>query len=138
MIEDDSKYPTIKSNNRIGQKIRRIREYRDLSQDSVALEMGMSPSGYSRIERDEVSVTVDKLARLADILKVSLIDLVSPEESIVFNNYGTAKDQSFSTINGSTDTEKIEQLYKEQINLLQQEVSYLREIVNSLTKQPKA
>ena len=138
MIEDDSKYPTIKSNNRIGQKIRRIREYRDLSQDSVAMEMGMSPSGYSRIERDEVSVTVDKLARLADILKVSLIDLVSPEESIVFNNYGTAKDQSFSTINGSTDTEKIEQLYKEQINLLQQEVSYLREIVNSLTKQPKA
>ena len=138
MIEDKSKYPTLKTNGRIGQKIRRIREYRDLSQDSVAMEMGMSPSGYSRIERDEVSVTVDKLARLADILKVSLIDLVSPEESIVFNNYGTAKDQSFSTITGSVDTEKIEQLYKEQIQLLQQEVNYLREIVNSLTKQPKA
>jgi transcriptional regulator with XRE-family HTH domain len=134
MIEDNSKYPTLKTNGRIGQKIRRIREYRDLSQDSVAMEMGMSPSGYSRIERDEVSVTVDKLARLADILKVSLIDLVSPEESIVFNNYGTAKDNSFSTINGSTDTEKIEQLYQEQINLLQQEVSYLRGIVNTLTK----
>jgi len=118
----------------LGQKIRRIREYRDLSQDSVAMEMGMSPSGYSRIERDEVSITVDKLNRLADILKVSLLDLVSPEESIVFNNYGTAKDNSFSTINGSTDTEKIEQLYKEQINLLQQEVSYLRGIVNTLTK----
>jgi transcriptional regulator with XRE-family HTH domain len=138
MIEDNSKYPTLKTNGRIGQKIRRIREYRDLSQDSVAMEMGMSPSGYSRIERDEVSVTVDKLTRLADILKVSLIDLVSPEESIVFNNYGTAKDQSFSTITSSTDTEKIEQLYKEQIQLLQQEVNYLREIVNSLTKQPKA
>jgi transcriptional regulator with XRE-family HTH domain len=134
MIEDNSKYPTLKTNGRIGQKIRRIREYRDLSQDSVAMEMGMSPSGYSRIERDEVSITVDKLNRLAEILKVSLLDLVSPEESIVFNNYGTAKDQSFSTINGSTDTEKIELLYKEQINLLQQEVSYLREIVNTLTK----
>ena len=134
MIEDNSKYPTLKTNGRIGQKIRRIREYRDLSQDSVAMEMGMSPSGYSRIERDEVSITVDKLNRLAEILKVSLLDLVSPEESIVFNNYGTAKDNSFSTINGSTDTEKIEQLYKEQINLLQQEVSYLRGIVNTLTK----
>lgn len=43
----------------------------------------MSPSGYSRIERDEVSITVDKLNRLAEILKVSLLDLVSPEESIV-------------------------------------------------------
>jgi len=109
MIEDNSKYPTLKTNGRIGQKIRRI-------------------------ERDEVSITVDKLNRLAEILKVSLLDLVSPEESIVFNNYGTAKDNSFSTINGSTDTEKIEQLYKEQINLLQQEVSYLRGIVNTLTK----
>jgi transcriptional regulator with XRE-family HTH domain len=134
MNDDNSKYSSARTNGRIGQKIRRIREYRDLSQDSVAMEMGMSPSGYSRIERDEVSVTVDKLARLADILKVSLIDLVSPEESIVFNNYGTAKDNSFSTINGALDIEKIEQLYKDQINHLQQEVNYLRGIVNTLTK----
>ncbi|MFM2155262.1 MAG: hypothetical protein RL516_11 [Bacteroidota bacterium] len=134
MIEDNSKYPTLKTNGRIGQKIRRIREYRDLSQDSVAMEMGMSPSGYSRIERDEVSITVDKLNRLAEILKVSLLDLVSPEESIVFNNYGTAKDNSFSTINGALDIEKIEQLYKDQINHLQQEVNYLRGVINTLTK----
>ena len=134
MIEDNSKYPTLKTNGRIGQKIRRIREYRDLSQDSVAMEMGMSPSGYSRIERDEVSITVDKLNRLAEILKVSLLDLVSPEESIIFNNYGTAKDNSFSTINGALDIEKIEQLYKDQINHLQQEVIYLRGIVNTLNK----
>jgi transcriptional regulator with XRE-family HTH domain len=36
------------------------------------MEMGMSPSGYSRMERDEVSITVDKLNRFAEILKVSL------------------------------------------------------------------
>ena len=96
----------------------------------------MSPSGYSRIERDEVSIPGDKLNRLAEILKVSLLDLVSPEESIVFNNYGTAKDNSFSTINGALDIEKIEQLYKDQINHLQQEVIYLRGIVNTLAKSP--
>jgi transcriptional regulator with XRE-family HTH domain len=134
MNDDNSKNSSVRTNGRIGQKIRRIREYRDLSQDSVAMEMGMSPSGYSRIERDEVSITVDRLNRLAEILKVSLLDLVSPEESIVFNNYGTAQDNSFSTINGVLDIEKIEQLYKDQINHLQQEVNYLRGIVNSLTK----
>ena len=52
---------------RIGQKIRRLGEYRYYSQDSVAMEMGMSPSGYSRIERDEVSIPGDKLNRLAEI-----------------------------------------------------------------------
>ena len=31
------------------------------------MEMGMSPSGYSRIERDEVSIPGDKLNRLAEI-----------------------------------------------------------------------
>ena len=96
----------------------------------------MSPSGYSRIERDEVSIPGDKLNRLAEILKVSLLDLVSPEESIVFNNYGTAKDNSFSTINSALDIDKEEQLYKDQINQLHQEVNYLRRIVNTLAKSP--
>jgi len=134
MIEDNSKHSTFRTNGRLGQKIRRIREYRDLSQDSVAIEMGMSPSGYSRIERDEVKVTIDKLVRLSEILKVSLLDLVSTEESIVFNNYGTAKDNSFSSINGDVENVKLEQLYKEQINHLNEEINYLRGIVNSLTK----
>ena len=67
---------------------------------------------------------------------MSLWDLVRPEESIVFNNYGTAKDNSFSTINSALDIDKEEQLYKDQINQLHQEVNYLRRIVNTLAKSP--
>jgi len=115
----------------IGNRLRKLRESQDLGQEWMAHELGMSISGYSRIERDEVKVTYDKLERIAAILKIPLTELVNHNDQVQFNNLGQANGQSFSVHNNGhhNEIEKLESLYREQINSLREEVVYLRELL---------
>lgn len=52
--------------------IKRIRELKDLTRDYVAAELHMSTSGYGKIERGEVDLTLSKLNNIANVLGVSI------------------------------------------------------------------
>ncbi|MEI1665290.1 helix-turn-helix domain-containing protein [Acinetobacter baumannii] len=60
----------------IGSKIRSMRQLENISQEQLALLTGIDRSYLGRIERGEVSVTVEKLAQIAKVLKVDLKFLV--------------------------------------------------------------
>ncbi len=45
---------------KIGSNIKKARELRNYSQQFMADRLAMSVAGYSKIERDEVSVNLDK------------------------------------------------------------------------------
>ncbi len=51
--------------------IRKIRELKNLTREYVAEELNMSMSGYGKIERGEVDLTVSKLIEIAKVLDVS-------------------------------------------------------------------
>lgn len=117
--------------SRIGRRIRKLRELKNLTQEHLAGELGMSVSGYSRIERDEVKLSSDKLVKISEVLGISLDDLMKFDESFIFQNHGTLQGYSFaqtfahnSVIN---DIEHMERLYREQIDVLKDEVKFLRE-----------
>ena len=65
-------------------KIRMMRELRQLSQEDMAEKMNMSPSGYAKIERGETRLQYDKLVQIAQIFNVSLSDLVDNDKGISF------------------------------------------------------
>lgn len=52
--------------------IKRIRELKDLTREYVAAELNMSTSGYGKIERGEVDLTLTKLIQIANVLEVSI------------------------------------------------------------------
>lgn len=52
--------------------IKRIRELKDLTREYVAAELNMSTSGYGKIERGEVDLTLTKLIHIANVLEVSI------------------------------------------------------------------
>lgn len=60
----------------IGFKIRSTRKQENISQEQLALLTGIDRSYLGRIERGEVSVTVEKLAQIAKVLKVELKFLI--------------------------------------------------------------
>lgn len=60
----------------IGSKIRSTRKLENISQEQLALLTGIDRSYLGRIERGEVSVTVEKLAQIAMVLNVDLKILV--------------------------------------------------------------
>lgn len=111
----------------IGHRLRKLRESKDLGQDWIAHELGMSVSGYSRIERDEVKITYDKLERIATILNVPVADILNHQEASQVNDTTTNNN---SNNNGQNlEIEKLESLYREQINNLREEVAYLRDLL---------
>lgn len=60
----------------LGQKIRKARLEKNLSQEKLALICGLDRSYMGRIERGEVNITVLKLYEIAKILKVAPHDLL--------------------------------------------------------------
>ena len=74
-------------NFRIGKKIKQIRELRNFSQEYMAKNLSMSIPGYGRIERNEVDVSIEKAHQIANVLGISITELISFDEKYVFNNY---------------------------------------------------
>lgn len=68
-----------------GQKIRRCREWKNYTQEYVASQLGMSTSNYSKLERDEVALTFNRVQEIADILDIPVIDILSYDEKQIFN-----------------------------------------------------
>jgi transcriptional regulator with XRE-family HTH domain len=74
----------IKSN--VYLNIRKIRELKNLTREYVAEELKMSMSGYGKIERGEVDLTVSKLIEISKILDVSIEFIFRFDVSIFFND----------------------------------------------------
>lgn len=70
---------------KVGNKIKKIRELRNFTQDYMAGKLNMSASNYSKMERDEIPITLDRLEEISNVLKVKYNDILSFDEKNVFN-----------------------------------------------------
>jgi transcriptional regulator with XRE-family HTH domain len=57
--------------------------------------MDMSTSGYGKIERGEIDITISKLYKLSDIFGVSITDLLFFDASFFFNRDSERKSQHY-------------------------------------------
>jgi transcriptional regulator with XRE-family HTH domain len=113
----------------IGQKIKNLRELKNFTQEYMAEKLQMSQSNYSRIESNEIDVPFGKLQNIAEVLEIGITDLIEFDAKYFFNNVHA------QTINGNinnTGSSADAKLYQEQIELLKNEVSYLKEIIELL------
>lgn len=70
----------------IGQKIKKIRELRNYSQEYLAERLGISQVSYSRIENGQTRLDLQRMKQIAEVLEVDPVMLLSFDESFVFNN----------------------------------------------------
>jgi len=110
---------------RIGHRIKKLREMRNLTQEHLAAKLGISVSGFSRIERDEVKVSGERLIRIAELLEVSVDELLRFGDGLIFNNFGRDQIYNRKFIEGG-GIEQLDRLYREQITSLKDEVVHLR------------
>ena len=69
----------------INEKIGRIRESKEWSQEQMAEKLNMSLNGYAKIERGETKLYLDKLEQIAQILDIDVVELIqSGEKNICF------------------------------------------------------
>ncbi|MGQ0286321.1 helix-turn-helix domain-containing protein [Pasteurellaceae bacterium 22721_9_1] len=67
----------------VNEKIRKIREAKEWSQEQMAEKMSMSLNGYAKIERGETKLYLDKLEQIAQILDIDIVSLISPDDKNV-------------------------------------------------------
>jgi transcriptional regulator with XRE-family HTH domain len=92
-------------NKTIAQRIRRLRQNADLSQDNVADELGITKGAYSKIERGITAISVDRLHQIAKVLDVHVTAFFEdPEAHTVsaerFPRYGYATKREVEELAG--------------------------------------
>ncbi len=109
---------------KVGNKIRELREKKRLSQENMADMLKMSVNGYGKIERDEVSINLQRLQEIAKALDTSPEEIVK-SDGLVFNVYGH---QNCGYLQGNQYNfpEKLQQLYEDKIRLLEDKIEYLK------------
>jgi transcriptional regulator with XRE-family HTH domain len=71
--------------------IRKIREFRDYTQDYLAAKLNISQNAYSKIELGYSSITVARLVQIAELLEVDLAALVSANSEEIIRHELTLK-----------------------------------------------
>lgn len=75
---------------KVHEKVRKIRELKNFSQENMAEQLQMSVNGYAKIERGEVGLQMDKLEKIADVLGMGVVDLLTVEKIWCFSIWKTA------------------------------------------------
>lgn len=68
--------------NKIGRKIRSLREQRGYSQEIMAKELGISQPSYARLEQKDDRISVTRLQKIARILDVPAVQFLNDSNEI--------------------------------------------------------
>ena len=114
----------------VGEKLKKIRELKNFTQEYMASRLEMSQSGYGKIERDETEVSYQKLEKIAEVFGIKVEDIINFNEKLVFNVMHNNTGNGYVVNQGISDKEK--ELYEQIIAQQKEEILYLRELVEKL------
>jgi transcriptional regulator with XRE-family HTH domain len=85
---------------KIGERIARIRKSKGLKQEQLADELGITTSTISKIERGEIDASISRLSQIAKALKVTPQEFFGDPESSheEKNKYGYASKDEMETL----------------------------------------
>jgi transcriptional regulator with XRE-family HTH domain len=113
-------------NIELGENIRKIRELKGFSQQNLADEIKMDQKTISRIEKGDLSPKFETLVLIAKALSVSLSQLLSFNENLIFNNYNQYQQGGNYNAYINTEIEKVEKLYQQLLKEKDEVIALLR------------
>jgi len=123
---------------KINEKIRFMRQLKELSQEEMAEKLQLSLNGYANIERGETDVQMSRLEQIAKIFEVDLMELLNFGEKTVACLIGN--NNQFSNVGQIISDSKEAQFEIQKLQLIVEqqlkEIAYLKEIIE-LTKNQK-
>ena len=117
----------------IGERIKRIRESKNYTQEHLASKLGISQNSYSKIETGGVKITTDRLKQIAEIFEIPVEQLLNEEnQTFHFNNSHIEKFYGYIE-NLQEDNKEFIKMLGEQIKYLQTENQRLLDMVEKLS-----
>jgi transcriptional regulator with XRE-family HTH domain len=107
-------------------KIKQIRELKNVSQEFIATQLGLSIRAYSKIETGETQLTINRLNEISKALGVDPIEVLGFDERNVFNFNNSQGNMGINHINVP---EKLMQQYEKTIAVLEDEIKLLKSML---------
>ena len=111
-------------NRIVGNKLKKLRQAKDMSQEEVANGLCMSQSAYARIERGESCSWASYMNRICDFFQLTPEELVKDEEETIAENNDLLKENEM--LNALLN------VYREIIMIREGEILVLRAIIEDL------
>ena len=118
----------------VSENIKRLRELKNISREFMAQKLGLSTSGYAKLERGDTEITLNKLYMIANVLETDIAKILNFDVNNVFNIshnelvQGTGAEQVHLHNHLSSHTEKY-------IALLEAENTRLKSLLEKSKKQ---
>ena len=124
---------------RINEKIRQLREQHQLSQENMADKLGMSVTGYGKIERGEVRSNLSRLEQISEVFDMDICELLSfgENDKVYFNNSVSDSNHSnnFLFAVGNDNLEKVIQQLQLMLNYKDELLAQKDKIINGLERE---
>lgn len=113
--------------NKIGGKIRRLRDQLGFSQESLAFELGLTQPSYARLEKADERISIIRLIQIAQILNTTVSELIDEKTQKIShqNNNETANSYNADTIHNIINADK------DHIASLKEEITFLKGLVET-------
>lgn len=116
---------------KISDNIKKYRELRGMTREFISDELGMSASGYSKIERGEVDLTISKLDKISQILGINVSQILNFDATNIFNVSHNNQIQGLKNSKIKNYTDDNTQKY---IQLLEKENERLNNVLLEINK----
>ena len=107
-------------------KLKNLRELKNLTQEYMAQQLGLSTRAYSKIESGETQLTINRLNEISKILGVDPIEALGFDHQ---NNFNNCTQEGNIGINHINLPDKLIEQYEKRIQQLESEVIFLRALV---------
>lgn len=105
------------------QKLKQIRELKNLSQEYIANQLGLSVRAYSKIETGETQLTINRLNEISRIMDVDPIEVLGFDDKNIFNIHNSTGNNGYNYINFP---DKLVQQYEQTIQALKEQIALMK------------
>lgn len=125
---------------KVNDRIRRLRELKNWSQEDMAEQMQMSKNGYSKLERGESRLSLDRLEQVAAVFKMDVLELMTVnDKGLVYQVNENSNHNSASYFDSeqavAAENEKLRLMLQHRDEMLAQkdsEIQVLKDLVAAL------
>ena len=119
------------------EKIKEVRKQKGFSHEYMAHKLDMSQPAYSKIEKNETVLSVDRLFKIAEILETPVYDILEINPNNIYNqtnNDNAIGHQEVAHLHqdNKEKSEKIELLYEERLKDKDVMIAQLQKIVDKM------
>jgi transcriptional regulator with XRE-family HTH domain len=112
--------------NNLGDTIKKFRELKNITRETIAAKLKMSLSNYSKIERGEIDLTISRIQEIANILEIDVSQILNFDATNIFNISNNKLVQGVKVETMQVHNDEYKDKY---IKILEEEVERLKKMI---------